>query len=80
MAHNIYYNENTQKHSFFSVQQKAWHGLGTIVEDYPTSAEAIRFAGLDYQVERSPLFTLNSQDLEIDKSHIPIPDLSLIHI
>lgn len=74
MAHNIYYNENTQKHSFFSVQQKAWHGLGTIVEDYPTSAEAIRFAGLDYQVERSPLFTLNSQDLEIDKSHIPIPD------
>ena len=62
MAHNINFNEQTGKHSFFSVQQKAWHGLGQIVSDYPTSAEAIRFAGLDYRVEKRRLFTFDSQN------------------
>jgi len=57
MAHNLFYNEQAAKHSFFSVKEKAWHGLGQIVEDYPTSAEAIRYAGLDYMVEKRPLFT-----------------------
>lgn len=47
MAHNIFCNEPTAKHSFFSVKERAWHGLGQIVEDHPTSAEAIRYAGLD---------------------------------
>lgn len=57
MAHNIFFNEQTGKHSFFSVQQKPWHGLGKIVQDYPTSKEAIEHAGLDYSVIKSPLFT-----------------------
>lgn len=46
MAHNINYNEQTQKHSFMSVKEKAWHKLGQIVEDYPTSVEAIIHAGV----------------------------------
>ena len=70
MAHNINFNEQTQKHSFFSVQQKAWHGLGTLVENYPTSAEAFQFAGLDYHVEKRKLFTLDNADI-ISKS---VPD------
>ena len=70
MAHNINFNEQTQKHSFFSVQQKAWHGLGTIVENYPTSVEALQFAGLDYRVEKRKLFTLDNADI-ISKS---VPD------
>lgn len=57
MAHNLNYNEQNGQHSFFSVKEKAWHGLGQIVEDYPTSAEAVRYAGLDYIVEKRPLFT-----------------------
>jgi len=57
MAHNLNFNEHTGKYSFFSVQQKAWHGLGQIVTDYPTSAEAIKHAGLDYEVAKSELFT-----------------------
>lgn len=60
MAHNIHYNEVAGKYSFFSVQQKPWHGLGQIVTDYPTSAEAIQHAGLDYRVEKRRLFTLDS--------------------
>lgn len=62
MAHNIFFNEQTGKHSIFSVQQKAWHGLGQIVENYPTSAEAIKFAGLDYTVEKRPLFTYDNEN------------------
>jgi phage/plasmid-like protein (TIGR03299 family) len=57
MAHDIFYNEQTNRHSFFSVKEKAWHGLGQIIDSYPTSAEAIHYAGLDYEVVKSPLFT-----------------------
>lgn len=54
MAHNIHFNEQTGRHSFFSVQKKPWHGLGQIVQDFPTSAEALRFAGLDFTVGKYP--------------------------
>lgn len=54
MAHNINFNEKTGQHSFFSVQQKAWHGLGQIVEGYPTSKEALQLAGLDFNVVKMP--------------------------
>jgi phage/plasmid-like protein (TIGR03299 family) len=60
MAHNINYNSTTGNYSFFSVKEKAWHGLGQIVEQYPTSAEAIKQAGLDYEVAKSPLYTKSS--------------------
>ena len=39
------------------VAQKAWHGLGTVVDTAPTTAEAIRLAGMDWQVTEEPLFT-----------------------
>lgn len=55
MAHNINFNESNQKDSFFSVKEKAWHGLGQIVDQYPTSGEAIEHAGLNYQVQKACL-------------------------
>ena len=57
MAHQINLNEETGRYSFFSVKEKPWHGLGQVVQEYPTSEEAIRYAGLDYSVVKSPLFT-----------------------
>ncbi len=54
MAHNLNFNSRTGNYSFFSVQEKAWHRLGKIVQDYPTSAEALKFAGLDYEVLKEP--------------------------
>jgi phage/plasmid-like protein (TIGR03299 family) len=78
MAHNLNYSEETGKHSFMSVKQKAWHGLGTIIEDYPTSAEAIKYAQLDYTVEKRPLFTVDNgylnKDDETVYSEIEVPD------
>jgi phage/plasmid-like protein (TIGR03299 family) len=62
MAHNINFNENTRKHSFFSVKEKAWHGLGQIVQDYPTSEEAIQHAGLNFEVVKLPIFTSGETD------------------
>lgn len=73
MAHNINYNSKTDRHSFFSVKQKAWHSLGMIIEDYPTSAEAIKHAGLNYTVEKRSLFTVDN-----GQPHGDEPDL-LVH-
>lgn len=77
MSHNLNYNEGTGKHSFFSVKEKAWHGLGQIVADYPTSAEAIRFAGLDYTVEKRKLFTYDSENNAAPETGIIIPEIEV---
>ncbi|WP_439559039.1 DUF932 domain-containing protein [Dyadobacter sp.] len=74
MAHNINFDENTGKHSFFSVKEKAWHGLGQIVDQYPNSKEAIFHAGLDYQVEKAELTALiksPSNQQESSSSRVP---------
>lgn len=76
--HNINYNERTEKHSFFSVKQKAWHGLGQIISDYPTSAEALQYAGLDFAVEKRPLFTYSSDNFNGDaENSIIIPEIEV---
>lgn len=69
MAHNINFNGQTGKHSFFSVQQKTWHGLGQIVSDYPTSKEALQHAGLDYEVIKRPnMHTLDNHQVITSKT------------
>lgn len=42
--------------TMFSVRQVPWHGLGTIVQEAPTSADALRLAGLDWEVVQKPAF------------------------
>lgn len=80
MGHNLNFNSRTGNYSFFSVKQKAWHGLGQIVEDYPTSSEAIKHAGLDYEVIKTPLFTKGSgiiqtaQGIEITDTELHVPN------
>lgn len=61
MAHNLNFNHVTGQHAFFTVKEIAWHGLGKLVQDHPTSEEAIIYAGLDYEVQKQPIFT-DSQD------------------
>ena len=76
MAHNLNYNQQTGKHSFFSVKEKAWHNLGQIISDYPTSAEAVQFAGLDYTVEKRPLFTFDNEN-QNGKPDLIIPEIEV---
>lgn len=78
MAHNLNFNEQTGKHSFFSVKEKAWHGLGQIIQHYPTSAEAIKFAGLDYTVEKRALFTYDTENNTANEdTEIKIPEIQV---
>jgi phage/plasmid-like protein (TIGR03299 family) len=70
MSHNINRNSITGKDAFFSVKEKAWHGLGQIVQDYPTSEEAIIHAGLNYEVIKQPLFTYEGDSITISNHPI----------
>jgi phage/plasmid-like protein (TIGR03299 family) len=54
MAHEV---EN-----MFSVNEKPWHGLGTIVKTAPTIGEAIKLAGLDWRVLEQPIYTFNQPE------------------
>lgn len=42
--------------TMFSVREKPWHGLGTIVAEAPTSQDALRLAGLDWRVDPQPVY------------------------
>ena len=48
MSHEITSTDNLVLH-----KEKAWHGLGTVVEHAPTPREALEIAGLDWQVNQS---------------------------
>jgi hypothetical protein len=54
ISYTISITTNKQEHSFFSVKENAWHVLGQIEQDYPTSREAFQFAGRDFTVEKAP--------------------------
>lgn len=43
--------------TMFSTREKPWHGLGTVVEEAPASADALRLAGLDWNVIQKDIFT-----------------------
>jgi len=50
MAHEITRTDQVVLH-----KRAAWHGLGIVVEEAPTTLEALRMAGLDWTVEQLPL-------------------------
>lgn len=54
MAHEI--DTTTGRPAVFTTGTPAWHRLGVTVTDAQTSAEAIKLAGLDWNVEQWPLF------------------------
>ena len=43
--------------TMFYVREKPWHGLGTLVAEAPTSADALVYAGLDWRVEQRDVYT-----------------------
>lgn len=50
MAHNI-----TERDGLVLHGKPAWHGLGVVVKDAPTPAEALQIARLGWHVERAPV-------------------------
>src|SRR5207253_5939986 len=49
MAHEIQSHDNVVLH-----KTAAWHGLGVVVQDAPTPKEALKIAGLDWEVQQWP--------------------------
>ena len=43
--------------TMFYVREKPWHGLGTRIEEAPTSADALVYAGLDWTVIQKDVYT-----------------------
>ena len=58
MAHLINYDERKGTHSFASHSEKAWHGLGQVVDNAMTAEEAINLANLDYEVYKTTIHPL----------------------
>lgn len=61
MAHNLNFHKG--KASFFSVKEKPWHGLGKVVQEAPTSEEAIKLAQLDYEVVKQPVYLADGTEI-----------------
>ncbi len=66
MAHDLEIQANGEA-AMFSVSASRtppWHNLGKVVTEAPTTAEAIRLAGLDWSVETRPLFLADGRPVE----------------
>lgn len=56
MAHEIEKHDNVVLH-----KKAAWHGLGVVVEEAPTPSEALKIAGLDWEVEQWPTYATSGE-------------------
>jgi phage/plasmid-like protein (TIGR03299 family) len=52
MAHEI--DKSNGKENFVSYKQKAWHGLGTVLQETLTIEDALKYGGLDFDVHKLP--------------------------
>lgn len=66
--------------SMFYTRQKPWHGLGTRVEEAPTSADALHLAGLDWQVKQEPIYTDNGSVIPGYKANVRDSDRRVLGV
>ena len=69
-----------QVESMFSVREKPWHGLGTIVMDAPDSHHALHLAGLDWKVEQQDVYTEDNFIIPGYKVNVRNTDLATLGI
>ena len=62
------------------VREKPWHGLGTEVAEAPTSADALRFAGLDWNVTQEPVCNARGGVIPGYKANVRDRDSSVLGI
>jgi phage/plasmid-like protein (TIGR03299 family) len=56
--------------TMFYTREKPWHGLGIRVAEAPSSEEALRLAGLDWQVKQAPVYTDTGEAIPGYKANI----------
>lgn len=74
LVESLMYVSNEQNGRFVP-----WHGLGTPVIEAPTSADALRLAGLDWRVEQQPIFTDN-KEIPNYKANVRSTDKSVLGV
>ena len=66
--------------TMFSVREKPWHGLGTIVAEAPDSGSALELAGLDWNVIQKSIVTADGTEIEGFKANVRDSDNSVLGI
>ncbi len=66
--------------TMFSVREKPWHGLGTIVMEAPASAEALKLAGLGWKVVQEPVYTDNRELIKGYKANVRSSDRRVLGV
>lgn len=72
MSHNV--------ETMMYTREKPWHGLGTMVENAPTSKEALHLAGLDWTVEQTPVYTNGGVVIPNYKANVRSSDNTVLGI
>ena len=71
---SLFYTSNEANERFVP-----WHGLGTPVEEAPTSADALHLAGLDWEVLQRPVYT-EGREIPNYKANVRSSDNSVLGI
>ena len=66
--------------TMFSVREKPWHGLGAVVMEAPTSAEALRLAGLNWKVVQEPVYTGHNEMVKGYKANVRSSDRKVLGV
>lgn len=66
--------------TMYSTREKPWHGLGVVVQEAPTSGEALRLAGLDWNVVQEPVYTSFREKIEGFKANVRNSDRKVLGV
>lgn len=66
--------------SMFYTREKPWHGLGTKVDEAPTSKEALELAGLNWKVLQKPIYASSGTLIEGYKANVRNTDQNVLGI
>lgn len=66
--------------SMFYVRTVPWHGIGTMVKEAPASEDALRLAGLDWEVLQEDVFTLAGEKITGYKANVRSTDRKVLGV
>lgn len=66
--------------SMFYVRETPWYGLGTRVQEAPSSSEALIKAGLDWNVVQEPIYTETEELIEGYKANVRDSDRKVLGV